>query len=49
MEEKGLCYTCVNDEGCTYPRDFPVWQCEEFSGGNPKPAKLKKTKQKKQN
>jgi len=30
MQTKGLCTTCVNDETCTYPRRFPVCQCEEF-------------------
>lgn len=44
MAERGLCSTCANDEGCTYPRDFPVRQCEEFSGISPRPAKLKKNK-----
>ncbi len=30
MEKKGLCDTCVNDKGCTFPRKFPVLECEEF-------------------
>lgn len=30
MQTKGLCTTCFNDETCTFPRRFPVWQCEEF-------------------
>jgi hypothetical protein len=33
MEKKGLCHTCVNDKGCTFPRKFPVLQCEEFAEG----------------
>mgnify|MGYP001118301026 CR=1 FL=1 len=47
MEKKGLCSTCVNDEGCTFPRKFPVLQCEEFEVFKPKPEKVKKAKQKK--
>ena len=31
MVKKGLCITCANDKTCTFPRKFPVWQCEEFS------------------
>jgi hypothetical protein len=27
---KGLCVNCIEDRGCTFPRQFPVWQCEEF-------------------
>jgi len=30
MQTKGLCTNCVNDKTCTFPRRFPVWQCEEF-------------------
>jgi sporulation-control protein spo0M len=30
MQKKGLCTNCVNDKTCTFPRRFPVWQCEEF-------------------
>jgi len=30
MQKKGLCTNCVNDKACTFPRRFPVWQCEEF-------------------
>lgn len=40
--KKGLCVTCINDKGCTFPRKFPVWQCEEFTGDEPKPTKIKK-------
>lgn len=35
MEKKGLCHTCVNDKDCTFPRKFPVWQCEEFDDREP--------------
>jgi hypothetical protein len=35
MGKKGLCVTCVNDKDCTFPRRFPVLQCEEFSGYKP--------------
>ena len=31
MESKGICSTCVSDADCTFPRKFPVIQCEEFS------------------
>ena len=44
---KGLCSSCVNDKGCTFPRRFPVLQCEEFTGYEPKLKKLKKLKRKK--
>ena len=44
MEKKGLCSTCTNDKGCTFPREFPVLQCEEFSEIKPKPTKWKKAK-----
>ncbi len=30
MESKGLCITCVHDKTCSFPRKFPVIQCEEF-------------------
>jgi len=49
MEKKGLCSTCTHDKDCTFPRKFPVWQCEEFSGYELKPIKtgrIKKIKQK---
>jgi hypothetical protein len=31
---QGLCLTCQNAPGCTFPRDRarPIWQCEEFTG-----------------
>ena len=35
MEKKGLCITCVHDRDCTFPRKFPVLQCEEFSDSGP--------------
>jgi len=48
MEKKGLCITCVHDKDCTFPRKFPVLQCEEFSDYEPKPAKTEETKKVKQ-
>ena len=39
MARKGLCSTCVNEKGCTFPRKFPVLQCEEFTGYEPKPRR----------
>lgn len=47
MEKKGLCSTCVNDKECTFPRKFPVLQCEEFTGYEPKPTKIGKVERKK--
>lgn len=47
MEKKGLCSTCVNDEGCTFPRKFPVLQCEEFTDYEKKTKRAKKQKKKK--
>jgi len=35
MEKKGLCITCVNDKDCSFPRRFPVLQCEEFQDREP--------------
>jgi len=46
MEKKGLCVTCENDKGCTFPRKFPVWQCEEFSSENNVPTSFKPVKTK---
>ena len=43
-KKKGLCITCVHDKGCTFPRKFPVWQCEEFTDVESKPTKRKKKK-----
>lgn len=31
MQNKGLCISCINDKGCSFPRSFPVLQCEEFN------------------
>jgi len=47
MEKKGLCSTCVHDKECTFSRKFPVWQCEELSGYEPKPTKAREKKRKK--
>lgn len=47
MIKKGLCSTCSNDKECSFPRKFPVWQCEEFDGYKIKTASIndeKKTK-----
>ncbi len=41
MEKKGLCITCINDKECTFPRRFPVIQCEEFTGYEPRVIKVK--------
>ena len=30
MQQKGLCLNCVNDDICTFPRKFPVVNCEEY-------------------
>ena len=47
MEKKGLCSSCVNDKECTFPRSFPVFQCEEFVGYEPKLTKAEKVKREK--
>lgn len=39
MENKGLCMTCNNDKHCTFPRKFPVLDCEEFTNGKAKPER----------
>ena len=44
MKKKGLCNSCVNDRWCTFPRKFPVLQCEEFTGCEPKPIEVKERK-----
>jgi hypothetical protein len=44
MERKGLCSTCIHDKDCNFPRDLPVWQCEEFSSYEPKTIKTGKIK-----
>jgi hypothetical protein len=46
MKKKGLCSVCLNDKSCTFPRKFPVLQCEEFIGAKPKFSKGKKSKNK---
>lgn len=40
-EYYGLCSTCNNASGCTFPRDpnKPVVHCEEFDSGGPSPVK----------
>ena len=45
--KKGLCSICIKDEGCTFPRQFPVLQCEEYVSAGPAPAKKNKVEQKK--
>jgi len=30
MIKKGLCSICIEDKTCTFPRQFPVLQCEEY-------------------
>ena len=44
MKKKGLCSGCMNDKWCTLPRKFPVLQCEEFTGYEPKSTKVKRPK-----
>jgi hypothetical protein len=39
MKKKGLCSSCINDRECSFPRKFPVWQCEEFKGYEKKDIK----------
>ncbi|MDD4894564.1 MAG: hypothetical protein PHW54_04535 [Candidatus Omnitrophica bacterium] len=34
MNRKGLCSTCAEIKTCIFTKEPPVWQCEEFSGGN---------------
>lgn len=46
MERKGLCITCIQVETCIYPKNPPVWLCEEFSNGNNVPKNSKKAKAK---
>jgi hypothetical protein len=48
MIKKGLCSTCTNDKACTFPRKYPVWQCEEFNGYETTDRKTKYNKKKKQ-
>ena len=40
--KKGLCSTCIYDKKCSFPREFPVWQCEEFSNDESKSANRKR-------
>lgn len=47
MKNRGLCSTCVEDKKCTFPRIFPVWQCEEFRNCEPKLESIKQIKVKK--
>lgn len=47
MEKKGLCSACMHDKECTFPRNFPVLEYEEFSGYELKPTKARETKRKK--
>ena len=44
MKKKGLCSCCVNDKWCTFARKFPVSQCEEFTGYEPKETTVRKLK-----
>ncbi len=44
MEKKGLCINCTHDKDCSFPRKFPVWQCEEFSDYEPSQTKVTKEK-----
>ena len=44
MENKGLCSTCVNDKECTFSREFPVWECEEFTDKTHENKKVRKNK-----
>ena len=44
MEKKGLCITCINDRECTFPRRFPVLECEEFTNKESDVKKLTKVK-----
>ena len=41
MEKKGLCSTCLHEKYCTFPRRFPVLQCDEFDGFESSPIKEK--------
>jgi hypothetical protein len=47
MENKGLCVTCVSDKDCTFPRKFPVIQCQEFSDESRKHGRSRKARIKK--
>jgi hypothetical protein len=44
MERKGLCATCVQSATCIFPKEPPVWQCEEFSNGNRMPLRGRQAK-----
>lgn len=41
MAKKELCITCSYDKDCTFPRRFPVLQCEEFSDYQPTAVKAR--------
>ena len=43
MIEKGLCKICIHDKTCTFPRQFPVLQCEEYSASNYNLNKIEKS------
>ncbi|MDD3296750.1 MAG: hypothetical protein PHU64_05250 [Candidatus Omnitrophica bacterium] len=46
MKEKGLCVNCRQEEGCAFPRKFPVWECNEHSTEEITPRDIKKSKKK---
>jgi hypothetical protein len=46
MEKKGLCTTCIEVKTCTFVKDAPIWQCEEFSSGIHTTAKRAQIKSK---
>ncbi len=45
--KKGLCISCIYDKDCSFPRKFPVLQCEEFSCVEPKVDKREGKNEKK--
>jgi hypothetical protein len=47
MLNKGLCSTCISGVSCTFPRKFPVVQCEEFDDYEPHVKKAEQPKHKK--
>ena len=32
---RGICTICVSDKQCSFPRKFPVLECEEYSDYEP--------------